>query len=78
MQAQVHPYACSGNEMGIHVGTKCQFECVVGYKLTGGSTQATCQQNGLWSGATPLCTGWWFQIFATFAYLLQICKLMKS
>ncbi|CAK8671143.1 unnamed protein product [Clavelina lepadiformis] len=52
----VHPYACSGNEMGIHVGTKCQFDCVVGYKLTGGSTQATCQQNGLWSGATPLCT----------------------
>ncbi len=40
------------------VDTVATYTCDTGYTLNGGSTR-TCGSDGVWSGSSPKCEGWW-------------------
>lgn len=35
---------------------EAEYECVIGYYISGGSTQRTCQADGTWNGTELQCT----------------------
>jgi len=48
---------CSSGSLGVgYQGDICRFRCSIGYQLTAGSHQRTCQSDGSWSGSPVSCT----------------------
>ncbi|CAB3978528.1 sushi, von Willebrand factor type A, EGF and pentraxin domain-containing 1-like [Paramuricea clavata] len=54
-RATLTPEICNNNRANIRRDTACSYSCQIGYQLTGGQTQRTCQIDGTFSGRSPYC-----------------------
>lgn len=47
-------YICHPSDDMVY-GAVCRFGCYAGHKLTGGTSEITCTQEGKWSNSFPKC-----------------------